>query len=82
MAQIKKYSQNKQLVRSTTEYAALWHRLFDNARQFNIEGSPIYEDADFLQEVLDRTLEDLAAQHDVPGVTEQQRELQSLTAEY
>jgi hypothetical protein len=63
IAQIKKYSHNKQLVTSTTEYAALWHRLFSNARQFNIEGSPIYEDAEFLQEVFDRTLEGLEAQY-------------------
>ncbi|KAJ7466660.1 P-loop containing nucleoside triphosphate hydrolase protein [Mycena galericulata] len=75
MAQIKKYSHNKQLIRSTTEYAALWHRLFDNTRQFNVEGSPIYEDAKFLQEVLDKTLEDLAAQHGVPGVNAHQCEL-------
>ncbi|KAJ7762286.1 hypothetical protein DFH07DRAFT_813768 [Mycena maculata] len=72
MAQIKKYSHNKQLIRSTTEYAALWHRLFDNARQFNMEGSAIYEDAQFLEEVFDRTLGDLAAQHGVLGVNPQQ----------
>ncbi|KAJ7508063.1 P-loop containing nucleoside triphosphate hydrolase protein [Mycena galericulata] len=76
MAQIKKYSHNKQLVRSTTEYAALWHRLFNNARQFNIPGSPIYQDAEFLHDLLDKTLEDLATQHGVPGpsVIPQQRQ--------
>ncbi|KAJ6620226.1 hypothetical protein B0H10DRAFT_2216267 [Mycena sp. CBHHK59/15] len=74
MAQIKKYSHNKQLVRSTTEYAALWHRLFDNARQFNLEGSQIYEDANFLQEVLGRTLDSLAVQHNVPLVIRPQCE--------
>ncbi|KAJ7127538.1 hypothetical protein C8R43DRAFT_866948, partial [Mycena crocata] len=49
MAIIKKHSHNFKLIKSTTEYAALWHRLFNNARRFNKEGTEVYIDADFLQ---------------------------------
>ncbi|KAJ7780589.1 hypothetical protein DFH07DRAFT_711783, partial [Mycena maculata] len=44
IALIKKYSHTKH-VQSTTEYAALWHILFENAREFNQENSRPYEDA-------------------------------------
>ncbi|KAJ7845680.1 hypothetical protein B0H13DRAFT_1494592, partial [Mycena leptocephala] len=44
IAKIKQFSHTK-LVQSTTEYAALWHILFQNAQEFNLEGSQIYEDA-------------------------------------
>lgn len=73
MAHIKKYSHSKH-IKSTTEYAALWHLMFDNAREFNVEGSVVYQDADFLQGVLDKTLDELAAVHSVAGVIPHQCE--------
>ncbi|KAJ7852143.1 hypothetical protein B0H13DRAFT_2359671 [Mycena leptocephala] len=62
---IKQFSHTK-LVQSTTEYAALWHILFQNAQEFILEGSQIYEDAAFLQRVLDKTLAEQAELHGVP----------------
>ncbi len=38
------------------EFRDAWRLLFDNARQFNVETSQIYEDADFLQDVVNRKL--------------------------
>lgn len=54
----------------------LWHILFQNAREFNIEGSQIYNDVLFLQGLLDKTLAEQAELHSVPGVNPEQ--LQSL----
>ncbi|KAJ6592824.1 hypothetical protein B0H19DRAFT_850077, partial [Mycena capillaripes] len=50
MPHIRDFSHSK-LVRSTTEYAALWRRMFDNARLYNRIDSTIYQDADYLQGV-------------------------------
>ncbi|KAJ7638097.1 hypothetical protein B0H17DRAFT_1216883 [Mycena rosella] len=69
IAHIKKYSMQPKLINSTSAYTALWHHLFDNARQFNQPGSLIYVDADFLQGVLDQTLQELSTVHHVPGPT-------------
>ncbi|KAJ7153843.1 P-loop containing nucleoside triphosphate hydrolase protein [Mycena filopes] len=65
IAFIKKYSHTKH-VQSLTEYAALWYILFENAREFNQEGSL------FLQQVLDDTLTEQAELHGVVGVDPQQ----------
>ncbi|KAJ7440267.1 P-loop containing nucleoside triphosphate hydrolase protein [Mycena latifolia] len=66
IAHIKKYSHTK-LVNSTSEYAALWRRLFDNARTYNQDGSQVYQDAEFLQGVLNNKLQELSRLHHVPG---------------
>ncbi|KAJ7679894.1 hypothetical protein B0H17DRAFT_1206290 [Mycena rosella] len=68
MALIKKVAHNFKVVRSTTEYAELRHYMFNNARSFNREDSQIYEDADFLQGILDKKLDELAVLVGVPGV--------------
>jgi hypothetical protein len=70
IAKIKQFSHTK--VQSTTEYAALWHILFQNAQEFNLEGSQVYDDAAFLQGVLDKTLAEQAELHGVPGVNSQE----------
>ncbi|KAF7360458.1 p-loop containing nucleoside triphosphate hydrolase protein [Mycena venus] len=67
IAKIKQFSHTKH-VKSTTEYAMLWHILFQNAQEFNVEGSQIYNDALFLQGVLDKTLAEQAELHSVPGI--------------
>ncbi|KAJ7705745.1 P-loop containing nucleoside triphosphate hydrolase protein [Mycena metata] len=66
IAHINKFSHTT-VIRSTAQYAALWHRLFDNARTYNRSDSVIYEDADYLQGVLDTNLAALSTLHDVPG---------------
>ncbi|KAJ7750115.1 hypothetical protein DFH07DRAFT_746429, partial [Mycena maculata] len=44
-----------------------WHLLFNNAHQYNVEGSQIYEDTVYLQEVFDRELYSLSTEHNLPG---------------
>ncbi|KAF9011536.1 P-loop containing nucleoside triphosphate hydrolase protein [Hymenopellis radicata] len=41
---------------SVEEFRNAWSLLFDNARRFNQDTSQIYEDADFLQDIVDRKL--------------------------
>ncbi|KAJ7888982.1 Bromodomain-containing protein, partial [Mycena leptocephala] len=48
MPHIRDFSHSK-LIRSTAEYAALWHRMFANARSYNRDDSTIYQDAEYLQ---------------------------------
>ncbi|CAJ0825025.1 4086_t:CDS:10 [Entrophospora sp. SA101] len=43
-----------------------WHLMFNNARAFNEEGSQIYNDADKMQEVLDKKLEELCPGGELP----------------
>jgi hypothetical protein len=66
MPHIRKFSHTKH-VQSAAEYAALWHRMFDNARAYNRTESIIYQKADHLQGVLDRKLQELTEMHCVPG---------------
>ncbi|KAJ7017792.1 Bromodomain-containing protein [Mycena alexandri] len=65
IAHINKFSHTT-MIRSATEYAALWHRLFNNARTYNRPDSVIYEDAEYLEGVLDRNLAELSELHGVP----------------
>ncbi|KAJ7659837.1 hypothetical protein B0H17DRAFT_1145223 [Mycena rosella] len=67
IAYIKKYSMQPKLINSTSAYTVLWHHLFDNTHQFDQPGSLIYQDADFLQGVLNQTLQELSTVHHVPG---------------
>ncbi|KAJ7912016.1 hypothetical protein B0H13DRAFT_1526169, partial [Mycena leptocephala] len=53
MSMIKTLSQKATHYTTISEYRAAWHLMFDNARQFNADGSQVYEDADFLQKVFD-----------------------------
>ncbi|KAJ6533362.1 P-loop containing nucleoside triphosphate hydrolase protein [Mycena sp. CBHHK59/15] len=71
VAKIKQFSHTKH-VKSTTEYAALWHILFQNAQEFNMEGLCVYDDAVFLQRLLDNTLAEQAELHGMPGINPQQ----------
>ncbi|KAJ7920341.1 hypothetical protein B0H13DRAFT_1491444, partial [Mycena leptocephala] len=48
MPHIRDFSHPK-LIRSTAEYAALWHRMFANARSYDCDDSTIYQDAEYLQ---------------------------------
>ncbi|KAJ7171309.1 P-loop containing nucleoside triphosphate hydrolase protein [Mycena filopes] len=64
---IKSLSQKPTHFTGLLEYRAAWHLLFANARQYNIEGSQVYEDADYLQEVFDRNLHSLSYVHSIPG---------------
>lgn len=56
--------------KSVTQYAADWHLVWNNARQYNETDSQIYEDADTLQEVFDARLRELILIHCVPGIEE------------
>ncbi|KAJ7929450.1 hypothetical protein B0H13DRAFT_1488456, partial [Mycena leptocephala] len=49
MKNIKSFSQKATHYETLAEYQEAWHRLFDNAREFNEQGSQIYQDADTLQ---------------------------------
>ncbi|KAK7027625.1 Bromodomain-containing protein, partial [Favolaschia claudopus] len=48
---------------SLSEYAAAWHKMFANARTFNIDDSPIYRNSILLEQVFDETLVEAAAKH-------------------
>ncbi|KAK6968994.1 p-loop containing nucleoside triphosphate hydrolase protein [Favolaschia claudopus] len=45
------------------EYAAAWHKMFTNARTFNIEDSPIYNNSLLLEAVFEKTLRVAAVKH-------------------
>jgi hypothetical protein len=64
---IKTCSQKPTYYETLADYRADWHRLFDNARTYNMPGSQIYTDADFLQTIFDQKLYVLSALHDIPG---------------
>ncbi|KAF8149786.1 Bromodomain-containing protein, partial [Mycena galopus ATCC 62051] len=51
MLRIKTWSQKPMHYQTMEEYRDDWHLLFNNARQYNTPGSPIYQDAEFLQKV-------------------------------
>ncbi|KAK6977332.1 p-loop containing nucleoside triphosphate hydrolase protein [Favolaschia claudopus] len=65
MPHIRDFSRSE-LVSSTTGYASLWHQMFDNARFYNRPDSNIYEDAEYLQGILDHKLRALSILHNVP----------------
>ncbi|KAJ7730236.1 P-loop containing nucleoside triphosphate hydrolase protein [Mycena maculata] len=67
VSNIKTLSEKASHYTSIAEYRADWYLLFGNARQYNIEGSQIYNDAVYLQEVFDRELYSLSTEHDLPG---------------
>ncbi|KAF8176222.1 P-loop containing nucleoside triphosphate hydrolase protein [Mycena galopus ATCC 62051] len=67
MSMIKSLSQKLTHYTTLTEYRAAWHLMFDNARQYNIEGSQVYKDADYLQTVFDHRLFVLSHIHNIPG---------------
>ncbi|KAG8966745.1 hypothetical protein FRC03_011386 [Tulasnella sp. 419] len=48
-------------------YAKEWRRLFDNARQYNQEGSWVYNDANEMQKAFEATFKRLTAGTDLPG---------------
>ncbi|KAK6966367.1 p-loop containing nucleoside triphosphate hydrolase protein [Favolaschia claudopus] len=48
---------------SLGEYTAAWHKMFSNARTFNIEDSPIYNKSLLLEAVFERALREAAAKH-------------------
>jgi hypothetical protein len=48
---------------SLGEYIAAWHQMFGNAREYNVEGSDIYEDANELEKLFDTTVRRLAEEH-------------------
>jgi hypothetical protein len=64
---IKSLSQKAMHYTTLEEYRKAWHLLFDNARRYNIDGSQVYEDADYLQKVFDRKLYMLSHLHNIPG---------------
>lgn len=65
MSHIRHFSHSK-LILSTAEYAALWHRMFANARSYNCDDSTIYQDAEYLQALLDTKPQGLSVLHNVP----------------
>lgn len=67
MKNIQKLSQKATHYTGLTEYRNAWHLMFDNARQYNIDGSVVYEDAEYLQKVFDRNLYMLSTLHTIPG---------------
>ncbi|KAF8125885.1 hypothetical protein K438DRAFT_1742298, partial [Mycena galopus ATCC 62051] len=67
MLRIKTWSQKPMHYQTMEEYRDDWHLLFNNARQYNMPGSPIYQDAEFLQKVFDRELYMLSNLHNIPG---------------
>lgn len=67
MSNIKTLSTKVTHYTSIADYRADWHLMFSNARQYNIEGSQIYEDAVYLQEVFDQQLYMLSTEHALPG---------------
>ncbi|KII91475.1 hypothetical protein PLICRDRAFT_696510 [Plicaturopsis crispa FD-325 SS-3] len=56
MASIARFSKEVGHYTTIDEYADDWHLLFSNAKQFNEEGSPIYQDAEELEEVFDEVV--------------------------
>ncbi|KAJ7448404.1 P-loop containing nucleoside triphosphate hydrolase protein [Mycena latifolia] len=64
---IKSYSQKSTHYDTLEEYKADWHRLFDNARKYNMPGSQICLDADYLQSIFDHKLYVLSNLHNIPG---------------
>ncbi|KAK6974225.1 p-loop containing nucleoside triphosphate hydrolase protein [Favolaschia claudopus] len=70
MSNIKTLSEKPTHYTSIKQYQKDWHLMFDNARQFNVEGSQVYEDAVYLQRVLDSKLYALSAEHRLPGYDE------------
>ncbi|KAJ6613186.1 P-loop containing nucleoside triphosphate hydrolase protein [Mycena sp. CBHHK59/15] len=67
MTMIKSLSQKATHYTTLEEYRKAWHLMFDNARRYNIDGSQVYEDADYLQKVFDRKLYMLSHLHNIPG---------------
>ncbi|KAJ7177837.1 P-loop containing nucleoside triphosphate hydrolase protein [Mycena filopes] len=67
MSSIKTLSAKVSHYTSIAEYRADWVLLFSNARRYNIEGSQVYEDAVYLQDVFDRKLLLLSAELNLPG---------------
>ncbi|KAF8211169.1 Bromodomain-containing protein [Mycena galopus ATCC 62051] len=67
MTMIKSLSQKATHYTSITEYCAAWHLMFDNARQYNVDASQVYKDADHLQRLFDRTVYMLSHLHHIPG---------------
>ncbi|KAJ7022999.1 P-loop containing nucleoside triphosphate hydrolase protein [Mycena alexandri] len=67
MANIKTLSDKATHYTSVDEYRADWHLMFDNARQYNIESSQVYQDAVYLQELFDSKLYALSTEHKLPG---------------
>ncbi|KAJ6492500.1 hypothetical protein C8R47DRAFT_1270734 [Mycena vitilis] len=67
MSMIKKMAKKPTHFTTLGEYRAAWHLMFDNARQYNADGSQVYEDAEHLQKVFDRHLYMLSYEHNIPG---------------
>ncbi|KAJ6475103.1 P-loop containing nucleoside triphosphate hydrolase protein [Mycena vitilis] len=67
MSMISKLSKKATHYTSLAEYRAAWHLMFDNARQYNRDGSEVFEDANRLQKVFDRSLYMLSHLHNIPG---------------
>ena len=53
--------------KDVAQYRAEWKPLFNSARMYNVEGSPVYIDADEMEKVLDETFNRLTVGTDLPG---------------
>ncbi|KAF7373721.1 p-loop containing nucleoside triphosphate hydrolase protein [Mycena sanguinolenta] len=67
MSNIKTLSEKPTHYTSISQYRADWILMFSNARQYNVEGSQVYEDSVHLQHLFDSKLYALCVEHDVPG---------------
>lgn len=67
MLRIKTWSQKPMHYQTLAQYRDDWQLLFDNARQYNMTDSQIYQDAVFLQKIFDRKLYMLSNLHNIPG---------------
>ena len=67
MTNIKTLSEKVTHYTSIGEYRADWILMFSNARQYNVEGSQVFEDSVYLQHIFESKLYALSVEHKLPG---------------
>ncbi|KAJ7835270.1 hypothetical protein B0H14DRAFT_3707134 [Mycena olivaceomarginata] len=67
MANIKTLLEKATHYTSIAQYRSDWHLMFSNARQYNLDGSQVYEDAVHLQQIFDSKLYALSFEYKLPG---------------
>lgn len=65
MASIRSNVKRGTIYTSVTQYSNDWRLMFSNARQYNMDGSQIYEDANALENVFEVALREAVHVHGI-----------------